>query len=171
MKTEKTLQRIAMDLLKESGISTPPVDVLRVAREQGAVVQPDLVDDEISGGLRRTSDGPIIGVNAGHHPHRQRFTIAHEIGHLILHQKEPVFVDRDFHRDSVSSQAIDPLEIEANKFAAALLMPAQFLMQDLTDADGPLRSEKVEELARRYRVSQQAMTFRLDNLGVPLELS
>src|SRR3954470_4270018 len=68
----------------------------------------------------------IIGINSSHPETRKRFTIAHEMGHLVLHQLDQVHVDKQFLvklRDDISSQAIDPHEIEANAFAAALLMP------------------------------------------------
>ena len=75
---------------------------------------------------------PIIGVNALHHPNRQRFTVAHECGHLILHKAQitkEVHVDKDFPmlmRDSVSAAGVNEMEIEANVFAAELLMPGSF---------------------------------------------
>lgn len=170
MRSDRLLQKIAMETLRKSGITAAPVSPRRVAAVLGATVQPEFADDEISGGLQRTTAGPIIGVNASHHPNRQRFTIAHEIGHLVLHEGEDVFVDRQFRRDATSSEAIDPIEIEANKFAAALIMPEEFIRRDLADELLPLTSDAVEKLARMYLVSQQAMTFRLDNLAVPMEL-
>lgn len=170
MRSDRALQKVAMSMLKESGITVAPVNVHRVAATLGATVQPEFAEDEISGGLHRTSAGPIIGVNASHHPNRQRFTIAHEIGHLVLHEQENFFVDRLFRRDAKSSEAVDPIEIEANKFAAALIMPEDFLRDDIARETLPLTSDAVERLARQYQVSQQAMTFRLDNLGLPMEL-
>ena len=171
MTTRSVIQRKANDSLRRARVEEPPVDVMDVARALGARVIPEIVDEEISGGLSRRKDGPVIGVNARHHPHRQRFTIAHEIGHLVLHEGSDHFVDRTFHRDSRSSAATDVIEIEANQFAASLLMPRTFLEADLKGMYKPVRSEKVEELARRYGVSQQAMTFRLMNLRVPLDES
>jgi Zn-dependent peptidase ImmA (M78 family) len=171
MKDDATIQRKANDALKKAGVSKAPVSVVQVATALGARILPEIIDDGISGGLYRKEDGPVIGVNAQHHPNRQRFTIAHEIGHLLLHESENYFVDRVFRRDANSSTAIDQLEIEANKFAAALLMPKHFMKQELKNFSGPLRSEHVEELARKFNVSQQAMMFRLINLEVVLEQS
>ena len=82
---------------------------------------------------------PIIGVNALHHPNRQRFTIAHECGHLILHKPQitkEVHVDKALAspmlmRDSVSAAGVDEMEIEANLFAAELLMPKAILAKAL----------------------------------------
>ena len=83
----------------------------------------------------------IIGVNALHHPNRQRFTAAHELAHHELHPDEirnEVHVDEVFRvlrRDDVAAQGVDWREIEANAFAAELLMPRS-LLQELIDPEG-----------------------------------
>ncbi len=171
MRTEKQIQRKANELLRSAGVVEPPVDVISIAVLLGATIRHEITKDDISGALHRREDGPVIGVNALHSQSRQRFTIAHEIGHLILHKHESVFIDRVYRRDSQSSEALDPVEIEANKFAAALLMPKDLISSAEPGKGSPLSSDDVEELARRFAVSQQAMTFRLENLGVPLQLS
>lgn len=171
MRDDAAIQRKANDVLRKCEATELPINVFTLARALGATVVPEIVDDEISGGLYRRTTGPVIGVNAQHHPNRQRFTIAHEIGHLVLHESEDYFVDRVFRRDANSSTALDEYEIEANKFAAALLMPKQLVRQEIKDYSEPLRSEEVEELSRKFGVSQQAMTFRLVNLQIGLEQS
>ena len=171
MKSDAVIQRKANDLLRKSGVEAPPVPIVAVAEALGATILFENVSDDISGGLYRRPEGPAIGVNAQHHPNRQRFTIAHEIGHLVLHESEDYFIDRTFRRDSVSSAAIDEVEIEANKFAAALLMPKNYVQASVEAYAQTLRSEDVEQLARHYKVSQQAMTLRLINLGVQLDQS
>lgn len=169
MRTEKQIQRKANDLLRAAGVVEPPVDVISIARFLGATIRHEIAKDDISGALYRRDDGPVIGVNALHSQSRQRFTIAHEIGHLVLHEDVPVFIDRVYRRDTQSSEAVDPAEIEANKFAAALLMPKDLILN--AEPGRTLSSDDVEELARKFAVSQQAMTFRLENLELPLELS
>ena len=111
---------------------------------------------------------PIIGVNSLHHPLRQRFTIAHELGHLELHREmitSKVHVDKDFPvlmRDPKSATGTEKVEIEANQFAAELLMPEALIKQALEsepfdiDDDGP-----IEELAKKFRVSKQALEYRI----------
>jgi Zn-dependent peptidase ImmA (M78 family) len=123
----------------------------------------------------------IIGVNADNQWERQRFTVAHELGHFVLHD-DNLRVDHHFvdasreprlrvaaFRDRVSSQATDAREIEANRFAAALLMPIDFLEKSLRAARSPLDNEAVATLATKYEVSIQAMTYRLMNLGAPID--
>ena len=114
---------------------------------------------------------PIIGVNALHHPNRQRFTMAHEIGHLLLHRTEitkEIHVDKEFPmlmRDSVSSAGVNEMEIEANLFASELLMPVEFLAKSLDAEPFDIDDEgAVRALAKEYKVSASAMRFRLGNL-------
>lgn len=64
----------------------PPLDPVFLANKLGLAVQFELMDENISGVLEKQNDGKFhIKVNSRHHPNRQRFTIAHEIGHFILH--------------------------------------------------------------------------------------
>ena len=114
---------------------------------------------------------PIIGVNALHHPNRQRFTIAHECGHLILHKAQitkEVHVDKAFPmlmRNSVSAAGVNEMEIQANLFAAELLIPGALLTKALDNEPFDIDDEgTVSALARSFKVSQSAMRFRLGNL-------
>lgn len=169
MRKPYQLERRARKVLRDLGIEHEPVDVFNVAGALGARVQLEVADDDLSGALHRDVDGgPVIGVNGRHHPNRKRFTIAHEIGHLLLHD-QPVYIDHVFRRDRRSSEAVDPHEIEANGFAAALLMPKDFVLRRVEGKRLPLRSDEVERLANAFEVSTQAMTFRLENLGVALD--
>jgi Zn-dependent peptidase ImmA (M78 family) len=165
----------AIELLKDCGYANYiPVPVDRIAASLRAVVryQPFEADD-ISGLLLRQDGQPaIIGVNSVNAPVRQRFTIAHEIGHLLLHEGKGLILDRlvrvNF-RDAVSSTATDRQEREANAFAAALLMPDERIVEQLDQlTSGRLRSDTaiVQHLARTFDVSRQAMEFRLINLGL-----
>ena len=162
----------AKELLKRFGISTIPVPVERIAQELNAIVRYVPLDDELSGMVYIKDETPIIGVNSVHHIHRQRFTIAHEVGHLVLHHdrvREKVHVDKRFrvtiyNRDIQSSHGTELVEIQANQFAAELLMPESILRPLINgqydiDDDGPL-----EALSKRLRVSRQALEFRIRNL-------
>ncbi|WP_405232049.1 ImmA/IrrE family metallo-endopeptidase [Lentisalinibacter salinarum] len=167
-RTAETLREIANQILEECEIEEPPVPVDRIARQLGAELRFSPFDGELAGMLVRGTDhDTVIGVNSLHHVNRQRFTIAHECGHLLLH-KGDVHIDRSFRvnrRDAVSSQAIDPDEIEANRFAAELLMPYEMITADLVDFDIDIEDEEaLKELAARYQVSVQAMTHRITNL-------
>lgn len=164
-------EQAAQRLLDEIGLTAPSVDVEDIARHCGAVVTRERFRRELSGMLVRGDDGDpagtVIGVNSTHHPRRQRFTIAHEIGHLKLH-KGKVTVDSglrvDF-RDASSPSMQD--ERDANAFAAALLMPAELVSEAAEPhvRAGATRAVLIGELARTFEVSEEAMGYRLLNLG------
>ena len=168
------IEQAARELLRSAEIREPPVPVERLARDAGALVsyQPFEAQD-ISGLLYRATDAaPVIGVNSSNPKVRQRFTIAHELGHLTLHEGQDLILERlvrlNF-RDSTSSTASDAEEIEANRFAAELLMPQELLQHGirLLVQGRPLSDlEVVRRLARRFEVSQTAMEYRLTGLGM-----
>lgn len=166
-------EREASRLLNELGITSPPVPVHKIVRHVGVHIAKQKFTGDVSGILFREDGEATIGVNRDHHKHRQRFTIAHELGHYLLHPGQPLIVDKQVrvnYRDRVSSLATDRQEIEANAFAAQLLMPDR-LVTDLAErllAGDPSMDDEtlVESLNGRFDVSAQAMRYRLANLGV-----
>ena len=148
------------------------VDVFAVAKSLGVTIAEPIAfeSDQISGFLKRNSESIAeIVVNKNHNPERQRFTIAHEIGHFVLHARELLHVDDNvsaqpaFFRDAESSKATKLKEIEANQFAAELLMPSdeiQDLVKQKIEA-GESFDIAVLELADTYQVSQIAMTIKI----------
>ena len=171
MRRAKSAERLrdqATELLGRCKVYEPPVPVDLIAKYLGAKIRLSPFEGELAGMLiRGQDDDTVIGVNSLHHINRQRFTIAHECGHLLLHKGE-VHIDKSFRvnrRDEVSTQAIDPEEIEANRFAAELLMPYEMIKKDLVDFEIDMESEdELKELADRYEVSLQAMTHRVTNM-------
>jgi Zn-dependent peptidase ImmA (M78 family) len=167
-------RRRAQQLLADGGVTEAPVPLERLAELCRATIRYEPFDGEVSGMVHcRPGGGGVIGVNSEHSKTRQRFTIAHELGHLLLHADEEFHIDEKRPlalRDEVSSQAIDPREIEANQFAAELLMPAALVRESvgtLVEKDAEVTVEEaVEELARAYRVSEIAMTHRLTSLKI-----
>ena len=166
-KLVRTRAHWALSLVK---VENAPVPVETIARIAGVKVQKVPTDDELSGFLYRDikHDTSIIGINANHSRNRQNFTLAHELGHFFLHKFEDVHVDRSFRiklRSQVSSDGTDVEEIEANLFAAELLMPNYMLESDIEEFDGVDDDESIADLANKYGVSTQAMMFRLAYLG------
>lgn len=163
--------REALKLLDDFRISKAPVNVDEIAVQVGATVSYEVFKEDLSGVLVKEKDRIVIGVNSFHAKTRQRFTIAHEIGHLVLKHKGEVFVDQTvMRRDARSSQAADAQEIAANQFAAELLMPGHFVRAAVQrwQAKRPELSPSllVDELAQEFQVSSQAMEYRLTNLGM-----
>jgi Zn-dependent peptidase ImmA (M78 family) len=171
----KYIRQVVNQLLDEHGEMKAAVNVERIAEAMGAIISRTVVEDELSGFIYRPGPSTaIIGVNQSHHENRQRFTIAHELGHMLLHAGDAVRWDRrlQFRREPDDPDE-DPEdeEVEANYFAAELLMPARFLEKDLLNYEfGDFMDNKFEKdvlvpLARDYKVSKQAMTIRLKDLG------
>ncbi len=164
----------AAKLLKRLGCNTVPVNVDDIAKHLGAkVIYKDFDgEDDLSGMLFQDKDQTIIGVNLKHPENRRRFTIAHEIGHLVLHQalfQGRVHVDKTFEvrlfRDGRSKQGKDLIEIQANKFAAELLMPTEHIKSDLKNISIDIESdEHIKVLAQKYKVSTQAMYIKIFNV-------
>lgn len=164
-------------ILNDFGVRAPPVPVDRIAKGLGAQLRFSPLDEELSGMIYISGGTPIIGVNSLHPPNRQRFSIAHEIAHLVLHGQliyGKVHVDKEFqvplgrlNRDETSTLGTDKIEIDANQFAAELLMPKAWFEAALAsrsfdiDNEGPL-----DDLAKKFRVSRQALDFRIRNLAL-----
>lgn len=161
-------RKAARAVLRDFGVKGAPVPVERIIKARNIVLQYAPLEEDLSG-MAYIKDGVgIIGINALHHPNRQRFSAAHELAHHELHAQEikkAVHVDKGFRvllRDDVSSQGIDPLEIEANAFASELLMPQELLMSALDAVGLDIEDDAgIEALARRFRVSASAMRYRL----------
>jgi Zn-dependent peptidase ImmA (M78 family) len=154
----------AEELLAAAGVLAAPVDVQALAERAGARVRYRSYEGAggMAGALVRKPDGSVIGVNLDDPLPRQRFTIAHEVGHLILHD-DNVHVDKRIvlFRDQDSATAKDAAEIEANQFASHLLMPAFLLQADIDVAEFVDLDDTAERLAQKYVVSVPAMTLRL----------
>ncbi len=158
-------------VLERFGSVSIPVPVEKIAKFLRIQVRFSPLDDELSGMIFIKNDIPIIGVNAIHHPNRQRFTLAHEIGHYALHRDmltSQVHVDKSFPvlmRDPKSASGSERREIEANQFAAALLMPKSLLEPALDSRTFDIDTDKpLEELAKKFRVSKQALEYRIRNI-------
>lgn len=171
------VEKQAEALLAEFGITRSPIDVKKIAESLGYRVVFRYFDEEdLSGTVMRDGKGTItVGINTLHAPVRQRFSIAHEIGHARMHlsnESETLFVDPPvgvFFRDSRASLGEEWREVNANQFAAALLMPMQMIHSSLTKlakSTGRFTiDDAVSKLAKQFEVSPQAMRFRLVALG------
>lgn len=155
----------ARRLLTRYRVEKPPVRVEEIARSLGIHVQLQDFPDEVSGALFRAPDHVVIAANSRHHRNRRRFTIAHELGHHLLHPDSPAYYDHEHQvgmhlRAKVSGTQWDSKEIEANRFAAELLMPRRLVLQ----AIGQASIADASSLAHLFEVSEQAMTYRLAEL-------
>ena len=97
--------------------------------------------------------GPVIALRRGAQKERQRFTLAHELGHFFI---------RD---DGTSSPKWNP-ETRANRFAAALLVPRDVLLNDVGHKRAVLSADELCMLHEKYGVSVSALLNRMASVGI-----
>jgi Zn-dependent peptidase ImmA (M78 family) len=137
-----------------------PVDPFVIAQALDVkVTKRPLPSDTAGFILKKPNKKPEITLNSTDHLVRQRFTLAHEIGHLLQRRNDDEigYVDS---RDELASTGAFPEEVWANQFAAELLMPAAVVKKWWAEG----RSSEV--IQRKLQVSAPAMTNRLKNLGL-----
>lgn len=140
------IRTAADSLLGELGISAPPVDVAWIAGTLGFPVSYTTLGN-VDGDLR---DGRIR-VNRNSSRVRQRFTIAHEIGHLRLHPG--------------AGRSGPSEEREADQFAAALLIPLMMLREAAAS------ETSFDVLQRRFEVSRPALSIALAQAKLSVRIS
>ena len=141
---------------------TYPVKLAALAKELGiAGIESADLSDNVSGLIRKENDRYFVLVNSKHHINRQRFTVAHEIAHFILHKDDigDGVADNTLYRSRLS----DKIEAEANKLAAEILMPASLIRKIIEEAGDNL---VVGDIAGKLEVSKSAASIRL---GVPID--
>lgn len=155
-------------ILQDFGVKEAPVPVEEIASKLQVKIS-RAPSKDFSGILIRKDGHALIGVNSNEAFVRQRFTIAHELGHLYMHPQKDTFVD---YRDNKKDAMRTVREKEANKFAAAMLMPRKNIEKDFKNiVKASLTDEEVcKLLADRYEVSEEAMGFRLKDLGFRFSL-
>src|SRR5688572_23288470 len=94
-KRPEIIRRYAQDILRRAKAYTVPVPLDKVARHLDITVNYEPFDGELSGMIAKRGQSAVIGVNSLQSSNRQRFTLAHEIGHYALHDFD-VHVDRSF---------------------------------------------------------------------------
>lgn len=127
-----------------------------------------VLEDDVSGAILYKDTEYSILINTNKPTTRQNFTVGHELGHYFLHKEElqraSAIIDGDdsldgqkilYRRDDQSNKR---LEIEANNFAASLLMPADLVRRAWQ------ATQNVEDCARIFSVSVVAMSVRLTKL-------
>ena len=154
------------NLLKDAGVRTLPVKIEDIAKAQGLKVVPYPFGEDISGTLIIAES--VIGFNQTESRVRRRFTIAHELGHYILHRElKTIFLDKLFRLNNNSTEQNQELEMEANIFAASILMPESLIRKEVANIDLDFGSEEgIKYLARIFDVSSTAMFYRLKNLDL-----
>lgn len=156
------VKKMAQKVLRECGVSAPPVDLTRIIEANNFIyMEVDTFPDNVSALFVKKDGKDYAFVNARHHPHRRRFSLAHELGHILLnHAMEDLdeVPSIDAPPESMRHYAAgDPLEKEANIFASELLMPVALLKKEYA------KGADIEKLAGVFLVSTQAMTIAVMN--------
>lgn len=137
---------------------SPPVDIFRIVTALGLKLKEGrFLDNDVAGAYDKNSKTIFISDKDPYT--RKAFTIAHELGHFILHkdkEKETFFRSNALLLDGEERE----VEQEANCFAASLLMP-----EDLVKRYVRIVKNR-EMLAEIFGVSNSAMSWRLKNLGL-----
>jgi Zn-dependent peptidase ImmA (M78 family) len=164
------IEERATQILRDHGLLVAPVDPLKVANALNVKVMNAVFSEpDKSGGIVKRGGNFSIFVNINEPPARKRFTIAHEIGHQLLHMSlgsDSEFIDTE--ENFRTNEMPDDLnwsddrkkEWEANTFAAALLMNKELVLNKWNDSKDPAF------LAWVFQVSTTAMTIRLTQLGL-----
>lgn len=167
LENDDDIERFASDVRAHAGLDEGDIvrNCVRAAERLGCVVLP--MDDELGRHLglsTRVDDFPVIRVSrSSDDPERsvpgdrQRFTVAHEIGHLAMH-----------HSSGAPSSAPEGARFEkqAHRFAAAFLAPADPIIADLEELGGRVTIATLSELKKRWGVAIKALVMRFHHLGV-----
>jgi hypothetical protein len=143
-----------------------PVPVMSLPAMLGIKMRGAFLSNGISGMLEKSGESFLLTINATDPDTRQRFTLAHEIGHYMLHRHlvgDGLDDDRAYRSTEIGkyhNTLIGPKEErEANKFAANLLMP-----RDAINRERAKDEATVASMAKLFGVTGQAMSIRM---GVP----
>lgn len=152
--TEFEAEQKARRFIQDAGISAVPVDLGLYVAKVGGKVSLDVLDPGEAGYTMVTGAGPLITVNEMDRDTRRRFTVCHEIGHLVLG-----LPSEHGHGPDWSYTKRSPNEVCCDVFAAELLLPIAFFTP-LARALAP-DFEAVDDLRVKFLASREATASRL----------
>lgn len=148
-------------------MSTYPVKLGQLAKDLGVAIKISSMGTGISGQITREDNRYVIRVNRNEARERQRFTIAHELAHYLLH-RSVIDSSPDGITDTVlyRSGAPERIEYEANRLAAEIVMPISLIQRELREKFGGMITDAtIERLASKFEVSKAAMEIRLSTFS------
>ena len=169
----------AESLRERANALSIPINLERMLSYLRVEIDERPLEDEFSGVLISGKKPAVVVVNSLHSQTRRRFTVAHELGHYVLHSRKkdglPVFIDKTevyFRSNAHDQENYDSIkEMEANAFAAEILMPKQLLKEYIKENDLDISKKLgIQALAQEFEVSQQAMEYRLRNTGLIIQM-
>lgn len=150
-------------------LAKPPVNLKNIMNSLSIKFEEKDYEGQLSGAAIFNGSDMIVTVSSKEPESRKRFTIAHEIGHLLLHADQALNIDIKpvtLNRDLSSTTGESWREVEANYFAASLLMPKEDVKSHFGKWSELEEDVRLKKLAQRYEVSMQAMSVRLNTLGL-----
>lgn len=145
----------------EDVLSEYPVKLGEIAKRLGVKVLLSTLPRGTSGQIGQEDGEFIIRINRHEAKHRQRFTLAHELAHFLLHRDKIVAEGGWSENVLLRSGQPESIEYEANRLASDLVIPSDKLQQATEEYTGPMTSEVIEDLAKRFGVSTAAMEIKL----------
>lgn len=156
---ELTLDKVITDIeaaVESFGIKVKYSDMLHIK-----------TSEEISGYARVVNGRPEIVVNALQNFPRQRFTIAHELGHILLHWEwfpgkvlPEDLVEISYRKEIYLTTDERIREIQANNFAAEFLAPLQAVVEFLLNIDKTDKEVQITEISNKFKISNLAASYR-----------
>lgn len=143
-------------------ISEYPVKLGALAEKLGVKVLLSTLPRGTSGQIGQENGDFVIRINRHEAKHRQRFTLAHELAHFLLH-RDRIVAEGGWTENVLLRAPNQPIQIEyeANRLASDLVIPSHLLANATEDYTGPMTSEVIDDLARRFGVSTAAMEIKL----------
>ena len=164
---QKYIAKIAQNIWEKHSLKIG-FDIFKLIKNRGFVCEEEDLEDGMSGALIIDGNLKIIVLNKSDSERRKRFTMAHEMGHDLLHRDFSVSISPKgqgytFFRDRKSFTGEHGKEIEANHFASCLLMPEDKILQKINS--DTFQDSSIEVLANQFKVSKIAMAIRISKLG------
>ena len=162
------IEHRAQQVLLQHGLYSLPIDPVHLANKLGVTVNnAKFADDSLAALIAKRGHTTRIFVEQSDPPYRKRFSIAHELGHHFLHlvedgeiidKRTDMFREKEPSGGPISEERLR--EIQANWFAAALLMPAELVRIEWD------KHLSMSDMAKTFNVSEEAMGYRLDTLNL-----
>jgi Zn-dependent peptidase ImmA (M78 family) len=176
--TFESITELAYSFLPNGDELIAPVDIESIIINEGIRIREDAsMGDGIIGMITFDGEMAIISINPSENTYRsrRRFTLAHEFGHYVLHSRDDKreFIDAS---ETMFRSGSNDFEVEANHFAASILMPKDLLVSEALiivetykQSNDFTVDEFIRRLALKFNVSIQSMRYRLINLDIITE--
>lgn len=180
MRNVEKYRNNSIELLKDNDLYEAPVDLKKLANKLNIDVRYVEFSDETSGKIKYnySDDNVVISINKLEFEPRQRFSLAHELGHYIYDiDFENNTEIQDTEQTLFRKDVVNPIEKRANKYAEKLLMPKELFIAEVDrikkemfpNLDNKLGVQRIyqiiENVADKFQVSKPAAIMRLASVG------